>query len=114
MSNIDKAANMILAYTGDCDECERTGDACLDCVREATDAARDLADAGLLAPDLPAPAATSANGTPVWRADDTMMVTRFPDGEIRMLLGWGHEARYTPDAARAQAALLLAAANYAP
>lgn len=74
---------------------------------------RDLADAGLLAPDLPAPAATSANGTPVWRADDTMMVTRFPDGEIRMLLGWGHEARYTPDAARAQAALLLAAASYA-
>lgn len=74
---------------------------------------RDLADAGLLAPELPAPAATSANGTPVWRADDTMMVTRLPDGEIRMLLGWGHEARYTPDAARAQAALLLAAANYA-
>ena len=71
-------------------------------------------DAGLLAPDLPAPAATSANGTPVWRADDTLMVTRCPDGEIRMLLGWGHEARYTPDAARAQAALLLAAANHAP
>ena len=81
--------------------------------REPECIAQDLADAGLLAPDLPAPAATSANGTPVWRADDTMMVTRCPDGEIRMLLGWGHEARYTPQAARAQAALLLAAANYA-
>ena len=76
------------------------------------DAARELQDAGLLAPDAPEPL-TAANGNPVWRADGTLMVTRYPDGEIAMLLGTGQEARYTPQAAREQAALLLAAANAA-
>lgn len=76
----------------------------------AEDAARELQDAGLLAPDLPAPL-TAANGNPVWRADGTLMVTRYPDGEIRMLLDTGQEARYTPETAREQAALLLAAAK---
>ena len=56
MSNLEKAVDLILPYTGDCDECERIGGACLDCVREATDAAQDLANDGLLAPDLPEPA----------------------------------------------------------
>ena len=78
--------------------------------RVPTDAAQALADAGLLAPDLPEPL-TAANGNPVWRADNTLMVTRYPDGEIGMLLGTGQEARYTPETARAQAALLLAAAE---
>jgi len=55
MSNLDKAVDLILPYTGYCDECQRIGDACLDCIREATDAAQGLADAGLLAPDLPEP-----------------------------------------------------------
>ena len=72
---------------------------------------KHLADAGLLAPDAPAPL-TAANGNPVWRADNTLMVARYPDGEIGMLLGTGQEARYTPQAARDQAALLLAAANH--
>lgn len=66
---------------------------------------------GFLAPDQPEPL-TAANGNPVWRADDTLMVTRYPDGEIAMLLNPKQEARYTPQAARDQAALLLAAANY--
>lgn len=70
-----------------------------------------LLDAGLLAPDLPEPL-TAANGNPVWRADKTLMVTRYPDGEIAMLLNPKQEARYTPETARTQAALLLAAANH--
>ena len=76
----------------------------------AQNLAGDLADAGLLAPDLPEPL-TAANGNPVWRADDALMVTRYPDGEIGMLLGTEQEARYTPQTARTQAALLLAAAE---
>ena len=55
---------------------------------------------------------TAANGNPVWRADQTLMVTRYPDGEVAMLLNPKQEARYTPQAAREQAALLLAAANH--
>lgn len=55
MSNLDKAVDLILPYIGDCNECERIGGACLYCVREATDAAQDLADAGLLALDAPEP-----------------------------------------------------------
>lgn len=77
----------------------------------AKDVARRLDQAGLLAPDAPVPL-TAANGNPVWRADDTLMVTRYPDGEIGMMISWEQEARYTPQAARDQAALLLAAANY--
>lgn len=78
--------------------------------RAAEEAARRLQDAGLLAPDAPAPL-TAANGNPVWRADNTLMVTRYPDGEIAMLLNPKQEVRYTPQTARDQAALLLAAAN---
>lgn len=110
MSNLDKAVDLILPYIGDCNECERIGGACLYCVREATDAAQNLADAGLLALDAPAPL-TAANGNPVWRADNTLMVIRYPDGEIGMMINWLQEARYTQQAARDQAALLLAAAN---
>lgn len=77
----------------------------------AKDVARRLDQAGLLAPDLPEPL-TAANGNPVWRADNTLMVTRYPDGEIGMMISWEQEARYTPQTARDQAALLLAAANY--
>lgn len=51
MNNLDKTVGLILPYIGDCDECDRIGDACLDCVREATDAAKDIAAAGLLTPD---------------------------------------------------------------
>lgn len=98
MSNREKAADVIRAHgTDPCREPE--------CI------AQDLADAGFITPDAPAPL-TAANGNPVWRADNTLMVARYPDGEIGMLLGTGKEARYTPQTAREQAALLLAAANY--
>ena len=55
MTNFDKAAELILPYIGGCTECDRIGDACLDCIREAKDAVKDIAEAGLLAPDLPEP-----------------------------------------------------------
>ena len=98
MSNRDRAAEVIRAHG-------------FDPCREPECIAQDLADAGLLALDAPVPL-TAANGNPVWRADNTLMVTRYPDGEIGMMISWEHEARYTPQAAREQAALLLAAANY--
>lgn len=79
----------------------------------AKDVARRLDQAGLITQDAPVPL-TAANGNPVWRADGTLMVTRYPDGEIGMLLGTGQEARYTTQTARTQAALLLAAAEEEP
>ena len=98
MSNLDKAAKAITRATtlgpGIC-----------------RDLVGILDSLGLLAPDLPEPL-TAANGNPVWRADSTLMVTRYPDGEVAMLLNPKQEARYTPKAARTQAALLLAAADY--
>lgn len=51
MRNLDKAADLILPHTGNCEKCESVGGACLDCEREANDAALALADAGLLVPD---------------------------------------------------------------
>lgn len=97
MSNREKAVQVIRRQTLISD------------LATAKDVARRLDQAGLLAPDAPAPL-TAANGNPVWRADDTLMVTRYPDGEIGMMISWEQEARYTPQAARDQAALLLAAA----
>ena len=99
MSNLRKAA---LALHGN------TGLAMSMC----EDFAEIINNAGLLVPNAPEPL-TAANRNPVWRADDTLMVTRYPDGEIAMLLNPKQEARYTPETARQQAALLLAAANYA-
>lgn len=107
MNNLDKAADVIRAWQA---RHKTEMDSNTDWA--AQNLAGDLANAGLLAPDLPAPL-TAANGNPVWRADNTLMVTRYPDGEIAMLLNPKQEARYTPQTAREQAALLLAAANTA-
>lgn len=104
MSNIDRAADVIDKWTQEGYELNSA-------VGSPHAIAERLADAGLLAQDAPVPL-TAANGNPVWRADNTLMVTRYPDGEIGMMISWEQEARYTPQAARDQAALLLAAANY--
>lgn len=98
MSNREKAVQVIRRQTLISD------------IAAAKDVARRLDQAGLIAPDAPAPL-TAANGNPVWRADSTLMVTRYPDGEIAMLLNPKQETRYTPETARTQAALLLAAAE---
>ena len=71
MSNLDKAADLILPHTGNCEKCESVGGACLDCEREANDAAQALAAAGLLAPDAPEP--QEYDGDLVWPLAD-------PDG----------------------------------
>ena len=65
MSNRDRAAEVIRAHGTD--PC-----------REPQCIAQDLADAGLITPDLPEPL-IAASGNPVWRANDTLMVTQFPD-----------------------------------
>lgn len=100
MSNREKAAEVIRAHgTDPCREPE--------CI------AQDLADAGLIAPDLPE--ANEANFVPdgkgwlpggphgpsIWTAPDSIvMVQRIEPGDL------------TPQTAREQAALLLAAANH--
>lgn len=101
MTTSDRAADVIRAHgTNPCNEPE--------CI------AQDLADAGLLAPDPPEPDGTSINGTPVWRADKCLMttVTRNPN-QVRMWIVDVGEVAYTPQDARKQAYMLLAAANYA-
>lgn len=107
MSNINRAAKVIDAWTKEGKELNSH-------VGNPHDIARRLADAGLLTPDLPAPAVTSANNTPVWRADGTNPVT-CTDGltPVRMWIPSLGEYVYTPTAARAQADTLLAAAEYA-
>ena len=111
MNVIDEAARYLRPDQGWCNQNHKgRGGECEDCEHYAHQRALILYGVDLLAPELPEPL-IAANGNPVWRADDTLMVTRYPDGEIGMLVGTGQEARYTPETARAQAALLLAAAE---
>ena len=115
MTNLDKAAELILPYIGGCTECDRIGDACLDCTREAKDAVKDIAEAGLLAPDLPdandldipvpngkAWLPCGLTGPSVWTAPGgRIMVQRVEPGDL------------TPAEARFFALAVLAAAQYA-
>lgn len=71
-----------------------------------------LSKAGLLTPDLPEHDVISANGTPVWRADRTLMTTAV-ENKVNMWIPEVMEIVYTPDEARQQAHMLLAAANHA-
>lgn len=126
MSNVDRAADILAAagaYCGECcfgecgePDCPRTTDwrTCPDCASVVNGYARALAAAGVLAPDLPEPDVTSANNTPVWRADGTNPVT-VTDGltPVRMWILDHAEYVYTPYAARVQANALRAAAEYA-
>lgn len=75
--------------------------------------AKELADAGLLMPDLPEPDKNSSTGTSVWWEKGTLGVTVYPGGEIGMMIEWDEEARYTAATAQAQALVLLAAAEHA-
>lgn len=105
MSNQDRAAKVI-------QETYALGGA-------SQDAAKALADAGLLAPGRPEEDVVSANGTPVWRPAGGLMVTAFRDGEVRMGIPPTYpdtefrEAIYTQQSAIKQALALLAAAQYA-
>lgn len=111
MSNIEEATKYLMPDQEWCNQNhEGRGGECEDCEHYAHQRALILYGVDLLAPELPEPL-IAANGNPVWRADGTLMVTRYPDGEIAMLLNPEQEARYTPETARTQAALLLAAAE---
>lgn len=115
MDNLDQAARVIY------DEVYQTWERgeILTAAGEAERVANALADAGLLAPDLPKEDVVSANGTPVWRPDKGLMVTAFRDGEVRMGIPPTYpdtefrEAIYTQPQAIEQALALLAAAQYA-
>lgn len=77
-------------------------------------AAAKLAEHRLLAPDLPEPDMTSANGTPVWRLDKCLMTTALKRvRQVRMWIPDVGEIAYSPQDARKQAYMLLAAANHA-
>lgn len=76
-------------------------------------AAAKLAEAGLLAPNLPESDGTSINGTPVWRADKCLMTTATREhNQVRLWLLDMGGVQYSPQDARQQACMLLAAANY--
>ncbi|WP_288855642.1 hypothetical protein [uncultured Corynebacterium sp.] len=107
MTNIDRAAYIIAAAVGD------------DMLTHA--AAQDLADAGLLAPDLPEPGRA-------WRDDDAPLIWHVPERNDRLAatvderpthptIGLEDDNRVlkhlTATEARALALALLAAANHA-
>lgn len=116
MSNLEKVSDLILLnFAWDCPDCNAIWGVCASCKADTDDAARALADAGLLAPELPEPNDHSVfapagrgwllndeNGPVVWTAPGgTVMVQRVEPGDL------------TPDDARDLAYALLAAANYA-
>lgn len=114
MTNLDKAAELILPYIGGCTECDRIGDACLDCTREAKDAVKDIAEAGLLAPELP-----DESWPQVWELNG-FLVTAIEDGGETIGLaeheGDGNEGFgwfMDKHLARKLALAVLAAAQYA-
>lgn len=99
-TNFDKAVHVCMSLDMD------DGD-----VPSPLDYVRALRDAGLLAPDLPEPTVTSANNNPVWRR--VPLWTWANSGKIGLVIDLEHHAAFTPDTARQQACVLLAAANYA-
>lgn len=76
-------------------------------------AVRALDRAGLLAPGTPETDGISANETPVWRSDRCLMTTVVRESRpVRMWIPNVGELAYSPQDARQQAHMLLAAANH--
>lgn len=103
MSNIERAANVIAVARQDAPRIRDTKDHISPHIAQA------LADAGLLAPDLPKP--TDRN-VPEWEmpSNDHHAVSVSHYGTVRI---WGDTSDYGPDEAREVAAALLAAAAWA-
>lgn len=96
-ANIDRAAEVLAPY--------RIGNS-------HHDMAHDLADAGLLAPDLPEPTIWEQGNHPEWgNRPYATGVDRHPCGGLTVFTPYAHWL--TPRQARQEAAALLAAANYA-
>lgn len=97
MSNIKRAAKVIFLEAGPLS------------THDAEDVAQALADAGLLAPDLPEPTDRSI---PEWEMPNNehhaVSVSRYSTVRI-----WGDTSGYEPAEARALAAALLSAAAWA-
>lgn len=78
------------------------------------DIANELADAGLLMPDLPAPSQKLLYGDSVWKLSDKAFVSSWVDEAgpmVELSVGRGRYA--TPTEAREIAYMLLAAAQWA-
>lgn len=126
MSNLDKAVEVILPHTGACEQCARVGHVCLDCEREAREAAECLAHAGLLAPDLPTLSSDYASievsvrstiinmhDAPERYDDDSILVGTW-NGEVEFSLGKFDEVSVymSTDQARQFAHALLGVTDY--
>jgi len=116
MTNYDRAVQVIY------DEATQTWERgeILTAAGEAERLANALADAGLLAPDLPEKDLVTQKGTHVWMPKQGFTVTAYHDGEVRMGIPPAYpdtalrEVIYTQPLAIEQAlALLAAAAQYA-
>lgn len=106
MTNIDRAAELLIHWAdseGGLSAIDRDYDG------DLTGGAEALADAGLLAPDLPEP---TDPGIPEWEmpSNDHHAVSVGNHGTVRI---WGDTSGYTPAEARDLAAALLAAAAWA-
>ena len=120
MSNQERAAELIWGYLECQPSCDTAGQderqRCNDCMETAQNCAADLADAGLLAPDLPEPAIY--DGLVEW--DTPRGYVNVENGVI--VAAYDHRAAPSVaantlivddrDAARAIGHALLAAANY--
>jgi len=112
MSNLDKAYEMILRHISrDCESCYSTLGPCSACEDDATDAARALADAGLLAPDLPEPR-INIGGWQEWGHKHGNCVT-LHNGMVTVEIPDDISRDLSPGEARELAAWLNAAADYA-
>lgn len=81
MGNQERAVEVIMHHIfADCPNCLKTLGPCADCEDAATGAAKALADAGLLAPDLPEP--QDHNRETVWPVEE-------PEGwSVSLRDGW--------------------------
>lgn len=114
MSNLEKVSDLILLnFAWDCPDCDAIWGVCASCKADSDDAARALADAGLLAPDLPEP--QEHGGKLVWpiTGRDGWAVS-LHDGWIRISDKYGATMDVDTELAYGFARALLAAANYAP
>ena len=118
MNNLEKVSDLILLnFAWDCPDCNAIWGVCASCKADTDDAARALADAGLLAPDLPEPSRSMTPNGKVWYLSG-------PIGDIRRtgedIVAFGLDCRSQPfrlvlteAEAETIAHALLAAANYA-
>ena len=117
MSNLEKVSDLILLnFAWDCPDCDAIWGVCASCKADSDDAARALADAGLLAPELPEPSRGMFPRGAVWYLSG-------PIGDIRRtgedIVAFGLDCRSQPfrlvlteAEAETIAHALLAAANY--